>query len=79
MTGEQTDLGRNQARPRRRLRPRRAIKGVAVGTSDDPATFTFNNALTSGDLTASFPGAPNVPLWGPGFTATMNFYRYEEQ
>lgn len=80
----------------------RSIKG----TSDDPATFTFNNALTSatvvppppfigtatleredraergswtGDLTASFPGAPNVPLAGPGFTATMNFYRYEEQ
>lgn len=33
----------------------------------------------TGDLTASFPGAPNVLLAGSDFTATMNFYRYEEQ
>jgi hypothetical protein len=77
-----------------------------TGTSDDPSTFTFNNALTSatvappppfigtatleredrrqrgawtGTLTASFAGAANVPLAGPGFTATMDYYRYEKQ
>lgn len=75
-------------------------------TSDDPSTFTFDNALTSaavappppfsgtatlerenrrqrggwiGTLSASFPGVANVPLAGPTFTATMDYYRYEEQ
>ena len=32
----------------------------------------------TGTLTASFPGASNVALAGPGFTAFMNFYQYEE-
>jgi hypothetical protein len=74
------------------------------GASDEPSTFTFNNALTSatvappppfigtatleredrrqrgawiGTLTASFPGAANVPLAGPAFSATMDYYHYE--
>jgi hypothetical protein len=89
------------AERRGRISIYRSIKSV----SDEPSTFTFNNALTSatatppvpftgtatlerdsrkergswtGTLSASFPGASNVALAGATFTATMDFYRYEE-
>ncbi|HEX6780972.1 MAG TPA: hypothetical protein VF125_02970 [Solirubrobacterales bacterium] len=50
-----------------------------IGTATLERENRTERGSWTGTLTASFPGASNVALAGPTFTATMNFYRYEEQ